>query len=190
VSLPTSLPHVAYAPARNLALGESGDVSLTPQCKNNAGRWVAPPRPPKATRWKARVYVRRHDGVPQEIVRFGRTRREAEASPGRGDSSRPSGSRCCHQPDHATTRGGSARLQQIARPDSGLSARTIADYCWTWQRYVDLRRRRSAVSHSSKRMTGNAYAASCNGWPRHTAPRRRRRRWKKRADPCMRTGSR
>ena len=28
-------------------------------------------------------------------------------------------------------------LQQIARPDSGLSARTIADYSWTWQKYVD-----------------------------------------------------
>ena len=33
-----------------------------------------------ATRWKARVYVRGHDGLRQEIVRFGRTRREAEAS--------------------------------------------------------------------------------------------------------------
>jgi hypothetical protein len=28
-------------------------------------------------------------------------------------------------------------LQQIARPDSGLSARTITDYSWTWQKYVD-----------------------------------------------------
>jgi hypothetical protein len=28
-------------------------------------------------------------------------------------------------------------LKQIARPDSGLSARTIADYSWTWQKYVD-----------------------------------------------------
>ena len=65
---------------RNLELGESGDVSVTAQYKNSAGRWVAAPRPQKATRWKARVYVRGHDGVRQEIVRFGRTRREAEAS--------------------------------------------------------------------------------------------------------------
>jgi ribonucleotide monophosphatase NagD (HAD superfamily) len=65
---------------RNLALGESGDVSLTAQCKNSAGRWVAATRPQNATRWKARVYVRGHDGIRQEIVRFGRTRREAQAS--------------------------------------------------------------------------------------------------------------
>jgi integrase len=32
---------------------------------------------------------------------------------------------------------GECWLQQIARPDSGLSARTIADYSWTWQKYVD-----------------------------------------------------
>jgi ribonucleotide monophosphatase NagD (HAD superfamily) len=63
---------------RNLELCESGDVSVTAQYKNSAGRWVAAPRPQKATRWKARVYVRGHDGVRQEIVRFGRTRREAE----------------------------------------------------------------------------------------------------------------
>ena len=32
---------------------------------------------------------------------------------------------------------GECWLQQIARPDSGLSARTIADYSWTWRKYVD-----------------------------------------------------
>jgi hypothetical protein len=36
--------------------------------------------PQKATRWKARIYLRGQDGVRQEIVRFGRTRREAETS--------------------------------------------------------------------------------------------------------------
>ena len=28
-------------------------------------------------------------------------------------------------------------LEQIARPDSRLRARTIADYNWTWAAYVD-----------------------------------------------------
>ena len=78
--LPTSLPTCGIAAVRNLELGESGDVSVTAQYKNSAGRWVAAPRPQKATRWKARVYVRGHDGIRQEIVRFGRTRREAEAT--------------------------------------------------------------------------------------------------------------
>ena len=31
---------------------------------------------------------------------------------------------------------GESWRRQIARPDSGLSARTIADYSWTWQKYA------------------------------------------------------
>jgi integrase len=118
-------------------LGESGDVSLTPQCKNNAGRWVASPRPQKATRWKARVYVRGHDGVRQEIVRFGRTRREAEASLDAAIVAVLRGADAVINPTMPLLEAGQRWLQQIARPDSGLSARTIADYCWTWQKYVD-----------------------------------------------------
>jgi hypothetical protein len=76
---------------RSLELGESGIVSLTAQCKNSAGRWVAAPRPQKAMRCKARVYVRGHDGVRQEIVRFrldeaGCSRRDETQGSARGQS--------------------------------------------------------------------------------------------------------
>lgn len=54
--------------------------TATAQGKNAAGRWVTAPRPQKATRWKARVYVRGENGLRQEIVRFARTRRQAEAA--------------------------------------------------------------------------------------------------------------
>jgi integrase len=118
-------------------LGESGDVSVTEQYKNSAGRWVAAPRPQKATRWKARVYVRGHDGVRQEIVRFGRTRREAEASLEAAVASLFRGADAVINPTMPLLEAGEHWLQQIARPDSGLSARTIADYTWTWQKYVD-----------------------------------------------------
>ena len=117
-------------------MGESGDVSVTAQYKNGAGRWVAAPRPQKATRWKARVYVRGHDGIRQELVRFERTRREAEASLESAMAT------VLHGGDAAITRtmrlleAGEHWLKQIARPDSGLSARTISDYIWTWQKYV------------------------------------------------------
>jgi integrase len=121
---------------RNLELGESGDVSITAQCKNSAGRWVAAPRPQKATRWKARVYVRGHDGVRQEIVRFGRTRRESEASLEAAVAAVLRGADAVIRPTMLLLEAGECWLQQIARPDSGLSARTIADYCWTWQKYV------------------------------------------------------
>jgi integrase len=118
-------------------LGASGDVSLTAQCKNSAGRWVAAPRPQKATRWKARVYVRGHDGVRQEIVRFGRTRREAEASLEAAVVAALRGADAVSNPTMPLLEAGERWLQQIARPDSGLNARTIADYSWTWQKYVD-----------------------------------------------------
>jgi integrase len=122
---------------RNLALGESGDVSLTAQCKNGAGRWIAAPRPQKATRWKARVYVRGHDGVRQEIVRFGRTRREAEASLEAAVATVLRGADAVINRTLPLLEAGEYWLKQIARPDSGLSVRTIADYSWTWEKYVD-----------------------------------------------------
>jgi integrase len=122
---------------RNLALGESGDVSLTAQCKNSAGRWVAATRPQKATRWKARVYVRGHDGIRQEIVRFGRTRREAEASLEAAVSAVLRGADAVITRTMPLLEAGECWLEQITRPDSGLSGRTIADYSWTWQKYVD-----------------------------------------------------
>jgi hypothetical protein len=160
---------------RNLELGESGDVSVTAQYKNSAGRWVAAPRPQKATRWKARVYVRGHDGVRQEIVRFGRTRREAEASLEAAVASVFRGADAVINPTMPLLEAGEYWLKQIARPDSGLSGRTIADYSWTWQKYIDSRTSSLRASHSSKRMTPSACAASSSGWPRHTAPRRRRK---------------
>jgi integrase len=122
---------------RNLELGESGDVSVTPQHKNGAGRWVAAPRPQKATRWKARIYVRGQDGVRQEIVRFGRTRREAETSLDAAVATVLRGADAVIRPTMPFLDAGESWLRQIARPDSGLSARTIADYSWTWQKYVD-----------------------------------------------------
>jgi integrase len=118
-------------------LGESGDVSVTAQYKNSAGRWVAAPRPQKATRWKARVYVRGHDGIRQEIVRLGRTRREAEASLEAAVAAVLRGADARITRTMPLLEAGECWLEQIARPDSGLSARTIADYSWTWRKYVD-----------------------------------------------------
>ena len=110
---------------------------MTAQYKNSAGRWVAAPRPQKATRWKARVYVRGHDGIRHEIVRFGRTRREAEATLEAAVAAILRGVDAVLNPTMPLVEAGEYWLKQIARPDSGLSARTIADYSWTWQKYVE-----------------------------------------------------
>ena len=81
--------------------------------------------------------MRGHDGVRQEIVRFGRTRHEAETALEAAVAA------VLHGADGVLTgrmplvEAGEHWLQQISRPDSELSARTIADYSWTWRKYVD-----------------------------------------------------
>jgi hypothetical protein len=81
--------------------------------------------------------VRGHDGVRHEIVRFGRTRRAAEASLEAALVAVFRGADAVVNPAMPLLEAGEYWLKQIARPDSGLSARTIADYSWTWQKYVD-----------------------------------------------------
>ncbi len=81
--------------------------------------------------------MRGHDGVRQEIVRFGRTRREAQASLEAAVVAVFRGADAIINPTMPLVEAGERWLKQIARPESGLSARTIADYSWTWQKYVD-----------------------------------------------------
>ena len=120
-------------------MGQSGEVTATAQCKNAAGRWVTAPRPQKATRWKARVYIRGEDGLRQEIVRFARTRRQAEAAIEAAVEAALVDSDVPITRSMTLLAAGEYWLQQIARPDSRLSPRTIADYTWTWATYVDTR---------------------------------------------------
>ena len=81
--------------------------------------------------------MRGHDGIRQEIVRFGPMRREAEASLEAAVAAVLRGADAVIKPTMPLLEAGERWLQQIARQDSGLSARTIADYSWTWQKYVD-----------------------------------------------------
>lgn len=136
---PQMAPHMRakMLVVRNLAAGQSGQVTATAQHKNAAGRWVTAPRPQKATRWKARVYVRADDGLRQEIVRFGRTRREAEAAVEAAIEGALLASDIPIKRGMPLVAAGQHWLEQISRPDSRLSTRTIADYTWTWATYVD-----------------------------------------------------
>lgn len=122
---------------RNLAVGQSGEVTVTAQCKDDAGRWVTAPRPQKATRWKARVYLRGEGGLRREIVRHARTRREAEAAIEEATKEALVSSEVPMKKSMSLVDAGRYWLEQIARSDSGLSARTIADYTWTWATYVE-----------------------------------------------------
>jgi hypothetical protein len=61
-------------------------------------------------------------------VRFGRTRHEAEASLEAAVAAVLRGADVVINPSTPLVEAGERWLRQIARPDSGLSARTIADY--------------------------------------------------------------
>ena len=93
--------------------------------------------PGRRRRSDARLRLRAcHDGVRQEIVRLGRTRREAETSLDAAVATVLRGADVLIRPTMPLLDAGESWLPQIARPDSGLSARTIADYSWTWQKYA------------------------------------------------------
>lgn len=121
---------------RKLGLGQAGDAVAVPQMKDDAGRWVAATRPQRATRWKARAYVRGHDGVRHEVTRFGKTRREAEAAIEIAVAEALRGGDTPLVDSMPLLAAGEHWLGQIRRPDSNLSARTIADYSWTWATYI------------------------------------------------------
>jgi hypothetical protein len=120
-------------------MGQAGEVTATAQYKNSAGHWVSAPRPQKATRWKARVYIRGEDGLRQEIVRFARTRREAEAAIDVAVEAALVSSEVPIRRSMSLLAAGQYWLEQISRSHSRLSSRTIADYTWTWRTYVDAR---------------------------------------------------
>jgi integrase len=122
---------------RKLALGEPGDVTTVPQTKNAAGRWVTAPRPQKALRWKARAYVRGFDGGRSEIARFARTRRGAEEALDHAVREFFRAGDAPLTPTMSLVAAGEFWLDQIDRPGSGMSRRTVTDYAALWRLYVD-----------------------------------------------------
>jgi hypothetical protein len=69
--------------------------------------------------------------VRQELVRFGRTKHEAENAIEGAAAAVLKGTDSILTRTMPLVEAGGYWLRQISRPDSGLSARTIADYSWT-----------------------------------------------------------
>jgi integrase len=121
---------------RKLALGESGDITAVPQMKNSAGRWVTAPRPQKATRWKARTYIRGFEGGRSEITRYARSRRAAETALTDAVREFLRAGDAQLTANMSLVAAGELWLDQVDRPGSGMSRRTIADYAGIWKSYV------------------------------------------------------
>ena len=126
-------------PRRPLAPGERGEVDVTPQKRDAAGKWKRHTGTVRsADRWRARCYFRGHDGVNGELSRVAAKRADALASLEAAFAERAS----AHVEMTAgmlLVDAGRLWLEQIARTDSRLSARTVTDYGRTFARYVDVK---------------------------------------------------
>lgn len=121
-----------------IELGTHGDIEATPQKRGIDGKWKRNPSGRGAERWRARAYYRGHDGIVSDVSRVAKSRvlavKACESalsevlSAGDGDVT-------ATMPLVAA---GRLWLAQIARKDSGLSARTIIDYSATFHRYIDV----------------------------------------------------
>lgn len=124
---------------RALAPGERGEVDVTPQKRDDSGKWKRHTGAARsADRWRARCYYRGHDGVNGELSRVAAKRADALAALEAAFAERES----AHVEMTAgmpLVDAGRLWLEQIARTDSGLSARTVTDYGRTFARYVDVK---------------------------------------------------
>ena len=122
--------------ATKLGLGERGTVELTPQRRVD-GKWKKLPTGRNADRWRARFYYRGHDGVLRELSRVAPTKAEAEANAERAFQTALLGGTDEMDADTPLLQAGAIWLASIARTDSKLSPKTVADYGAVWRRVVD-----------------------------------------------------
>lgn len=120
-----------------LGLGEAGEVQFTRQTLVD-GKWKTASGRSRGERVKARAHFHNLDGTYCQLYGFGKTQREAEASLRRKIDERQK----FRDADSITGKTklvdvGARWLEDIQRPDSGLSARSIDDYSRTFARYID-----------------------------------------------------
>ncbi|MEW1955147.1 tyrosine-type recombinase/integrase [Terrabacter sp. NPDC080008] len=124
-----------------LPLGHHGEPEVTPQFRDAEGKWKRHPtgKGKGVERWRARVYYRGHDGMLGEVTRVSPRKPEALDAALRAVEERMrlgSGSSAA-SPTRPLLEAGQAWLALIARSDSGLSPRTVADYTASYNRHLD-----------------------------------------------------
>ena len=124
---------------RNLAMGQSGEVTVTcpaQECRRAMGHRTKAAE--GDTLEGSRLHPRRGRAAPGDRpVRP--HRREAEAAIEAAVAGALVSSDVPITRSMTLLAAGQYWLEQIARPDSRLSSRTIADYTWTWATYVEAR---------------------------------------------------
>ena len=127
--------------ARELDPGTHGEVSFTPQCRDEAGRWkTCQSKHRTHERWRAGCYYRDLEGERGRIDKTGTTREkaltkvEAEWKIKRNGRSSENG----YMKDTTLfVDAGRAWLTEINRSDSGLAPRSVADYTRKFRGHIE-----------------------------------------------------
>lgn len=129
--------------ARKLELGQAGDVEVTPQYRDDDGRWRRHPtgKGKGVERLRARAYVRMWDGQVREVCKFvpagtGQRARAVKACEDAVQERLRVGSGATTSASQSLVKAGESWLALIARSDSGKAPKTVADYTAAWKRYV------------------------------------------------------
>ncbi|MGY1846159.1 tyrosine-type recombinase/integrase [Blastococcus sp. SYSU DS1021] len=123
---------------RALGLGERGEIDVTPQKRDEQGKWKRAVSGRSAERWRARCYYRGFDGVQRDLTRVARVKGDAVAALEAAFAERlNSVGDVPMTPTMSLVAAGEVWLAGIRRTDSGLAPRTVQDYGRTFARYVD-----------------------------------------------------
>lgn len=117
-------------------MGEHGEIDVTPQRRDQEGRWRRHPtgKGKGVERWRARAYYRNHQNEVRDVSRVAPRRAQAEAAVTSALTDllrKAPGALSAQTP---LVEAGWAWLAWIER--EGKSARTVADYSATFRRYV------------------------------------------------------
>jgi integrase len=126
--------------SRELAPGEHGEITLTPQRRDSGGKWkTCAPR--QAQRWRARAYYRDPQGVRGEVTKIGPTKGKADTLCAEELKRRTSVNQGTESQylSGTTLFVDAARhwLTEAQRSDSRLSPRSVADYTRVFKRHIE-----------------------------------------------------
>lgn len=123
---------------RALGLGKRGEVDVTPQKRDESGKWKRAASARSAERWRARCYYRGFDGEYGELNAFAPTKGQALAAlETKWDAKVNSVGDVAMTAAMPLVKAGELYLAGIRRTDSGKSARTVQDYGRTFTRYIE-----------------------------------------------------
>jgi integrase len=111
---------------------------VTPQRRDEQGKWKTAPNARSAERWRARCYYRGYDGVQRDLSRVAPTKVKALSALDAAFTERLNS---VGEVEMTATmplvEAGRVWLAGIRRTDSGLAPRTVEDYGRTFARYID-----------------------------------------------------